>query len=524
MNFPVSYSQRRKWLLATTVIFGALAAPAGAYVLRDTDPRIEEMIAALPDTKASATVKPINVEDVKDLVVAKAAAHGVPTDLARAVVQVESDYDPATTGGVGEVGLMQIKYETARILGYGGTLWELYDPETNIEWGMRYLAGARRLADGDLCGTAMRYNGGHGLKRMSRATTIYCNKVKRVLGLPPDPVPVADVRDDGKRKDAAEKKQDERNDKTAGKRDKATIKLAAAERKTETPAKNAKADMKISAKADTKANAKTADTARQNGTTQGTKDTRTAQANRDKPADRKVAAADARAAAASAKHLKIADAKQETTAKKIKLAELADKKIAPAVAAKPQKMAEAKQGASTKNTRSAEPIDKKITAAAAAKPQKMAEAKQGASTKNIRSAEPIDKKTAVNATVKQAKLAEAKQQTAAKTSKQIAPADKKITVAAAAKQPKAVETKQAIAAKHTKPVEPAAKAATAAAAQAPPAPMKNAVRKHDKKLDHSAVTHVGRTQPVQPDLVQAGGAIAAPAESRIRIADHRVSE
>jgi hypothetical protein len=495
MNCPVNQihlqrrRRRRAWLLATTMIVGALAAPAGAYVLGDNDPRMEELTAALPDTKASAAVaaKPINVEDVKDLVIAKAAAHGVPTELARAVVQVESDYAVGMTGSVGEVGLMQIKYETARILGYSGTLWELYEPETNIEWGMRYLAGARRLADGDLCGTVMRYNGGHGLKRMSRATTIYCNKVKRVLGLPADPVPVAELRDDGKRKDAPEKKQDERNDRTAAKRDKTTVKLAAAERKTEAAANNTK----TSAKTDTKANARTADTAKQNAKAQGTKDTKTAQVNRDKPADRKVAAAAAKATAVAAKHSKVADAKQET--KKVKLAEVADKKMAAAVAAKPQKIAEAKQETSMKKTKSVE---------------------------------PIDKKSAVSATAKQAKVAEAKQPVTAKNSKQIAPADKKITIAAATKQPKVadVKQKQETPAKHTRPVEPAAKATAATAAPVASTKVKSAARKHDKKLDQSAVTHAGATATVQADLVQTSGAVAAPAESRIRIADHRVSE
>lgn len=485
MNLPVNQNHRRAWLLATTMFFGALAIPAGAYVLRDTDPRMEEITAALPDTKASATAvaKPINVEDVKDLVVAKAAAHGVPTELARAVVQVESDYDARTTGSVGEVGLMQIKYETARILGYTGTLWDLYDPETNIEWGMRYLAGARRLADGDLCGTVMRYNGGHGLKRMSRATTIYCNKVKRVLGLPPDPVPVADARDD-QRKDALEKKQDDR---AAAKREKAPVKLAAAaERKTEAAAKNEKTNAKIDAKTSVKTAERRPDANKQNTKTP---DTKTAQANRDKPADRKVATAEVKTAAAAAKHSKVVELKQETTAKKSKIVEPAGNKTAVSAAAKHPKAAEAKQQTATKNGKLVEPTDKKITVAAAAK---------------------------------QPKVPEPKQQTAAKNTKLVEPADKKTAVAAAAKQPKVAEAKQEAPAKHTKPAEPAAKGTAATTAQASPAPVKSA-RKHDRKLDQSAVNHAGATQTTQADLMQAG-ASATPVEPRIRIADHRVSE
>jgi len=231
MNVHIKKTYRCRYLLTTTIIFAAVAVPAYAYMLRDNDARTEEIKAALPEAKAPTALvsKGINVDDVKDMVAAKAAAHGVPTDLARAVVQVESDYDIGLTGSVGEVGLMQIKFETARLLGYTGTLWELYEPETNIEWGMRYLAGARRLADGDLCGTAMRYNGGHGLKRMSRATTVYCNKIKRVLGLPTDSVPNGDPRDDRKDMVAARKDQSRRPEMFAAKQDKpAVVKLAAA--------------------------------------------------------------------------------------------------------------------------------------------------------------------------------------------------------------------------------------------------------------------------------------------------------
>ena len=40
---------------------------------------------------------------------------------------------------------MQIKPATARMIGYRGTTKALYDPETNIRWGMQYLAMAHQL-------------------------------------------------------------------------------------------------------------------------------------------------------------------------------------------------------------------------------------------------------------------------------------------------------------------------------------------------------------------------------------------
>ena len=68
-----------------------------------------------------------------------ARANGVPYALARAVVQVESGFRASARGGVGEIGLMQLRKSTARGMGYRGSTRALYNPETNIKYGMRYL-------------------------------------------------------------------------------------------------------------------------------------------------------------------------------------------------------------------------------------------------------------------------------------------------------------------------------------------------------------------------------------------------
>ncbi|MCB4770849.1 transglycosylase SLT domain-containing protein [Ancylobacter sp. Lp-2] len=115
------------------------------------------------------------------LVDREARANGVPIALARAVVRIESNWNPGVTGSAGEVGLMQIKPLTARGLGYQGTRKALYDPATNIKWGMRYLAGAYQLAAGDTCGTVMRYQGGHGTTRMSNIARSYCSKARTLM-------------------------------------------------------------------------------------------------------------------------------------------------------------------------------------------------------------------------------------------------------------------------------------------------------------------------------------------------------
>ena len=111
-----------------------------------------------------------------------ARQHGVPSDLAHAIVRVESNFNPKARGRTGEVGLMQIKLATARLMGYRGSRKGLYDPEINIKYGMKYLGGAHKLSGGDTCGTVLCYNVGHGAKRMNRISSRYCKKVQKIIG------------------------------------------------------------------------------------------------------------------------------------------------------------------------------------------------------------------------------------------------------------------------------------------------------------------------------------------------------
>ncbi len=88
-----------------------------------------------------------------DIITKYAKSYGVPVDLAHAVVRVESNFNPKARGSAGEVGLMQIKPATARAMGYRGKTKGLYDPETNIRYGMKYLSKAHELGGGETCGT-----------------------------------------------------------------------------------------------------------------------------------------------------------------------------------------------------------------------------------------------------------------------------------------------------------------------------------------------------------------------------------
>ncbi len=65
------------------------------------------------------------------------------------------------------------------MMGYTGSTNGLFDPETNIKFGMKYLGKAQKLGGGTTCGTILKYNAGHAAKRMNPVSPAYCNKVKR---------------------------------------------------------------------------------------------------------------------------------------------------------------------------------------------------------------------------------------------------------------------------------------------------------------------------------------------------------
>lgn len=171
----------------TAFVPGAFAQPAAEAAPKTLVEVFRANAAKKADQTTTASVAPGMAKGVKqrspyDAIIAKyAKQHGIPLALAHGVVRTESNYRANARGAAGEVGLMQIKPATARGLGYKGSTKGLYDPETNIRYGMKYLAGAHKLGGGDVCGTILRYNAGHGAKRMNKISAAYCAKVKKFM-------------------------------------------------------------------------------------------------------------------------------------------------------------------------------------------------------------------------------------------------------------------------------------------------------------------------------------------------------
>jgi soluble lytic murein transglycosylase-like protein len=109
------------------------------------------------------------------LVATHAAANGVPESLVHRVIVRESRYHPGVVGRGGAIGLMQIKLATARGLGYTGDAAGLRDPNTNLTYAVKYLAGAYRAANGNHDRAVAYYAGGYyyAAKRLAARTSAW---------------------------------------------------------------------------------------------------------------------------------------------------------------------------------------------------------------------------------------------------------------------------------------------------------------------------------------------------------------
>lgn len=104
------------------------------------------VVVALGSSAAAETQSRGNLDA---LIAAHAAANGVPEALVRRVIVRESGYNAGLVGRGGATGLMQIKLATARGMGYSGSAAGLLDPDTNMRYAVKYLAGAYRAAGGN---------------------------------------------------------------------------------------------------------------------------------------------------------------------------------------------------------------------------------------------------------------------------------------------------------------------------------------------------------------------------------------
>jgi soluble lytic murein transglycosylase-like protein len=107
--------------------------------------------------------------DLASSIVDVAQAEGIDPELAFRLVKLESDFNVHATSPVGALGLTQVMPSTAKYYVKGVTREKLYDPNTNLRVGFRYLRGLVDEYHGDVRLALLVYNRGPVAVAKSRA-------------------------------------------------------------------------------------------------------------------------------------------------------------------------------------------------------------------------------------------------------------------------------------------------------------------------------------------------------------------
>lgn len=155
------------------LIAGAGLAALGAFASTRTLHRQIHSPASLPQGSVEVQADAFRLPTwdraaLEPYIQEAAAAHGVAPDLVRAVIQVESQFNPLAVSPVGARGLMQLMPGTARDLGVSNA----FDPRQNVLGGVKYLSSLLQRFDGNVALALAGYNAGP-------------EKVARFRGVPP---------------------------------------------------------------------------------------------------------------------------------------------------------------------------------------------------------------------------------------------------------------------------------------------------------------------------------------------------
>src|ERR1700743_3439004 len=118
---------------------GALTRLSGVFLVK---PSLALACAAALAAFGFARAAQAGKSDFDAMIATHAKANHVPEALVHRVIVRESKYHPELVGHGGTIGLMQIKLATAKGLGYSGDAEGLRDPDTNLTFAVKYLAGA----------------------------------------------------------------------------------------------------------------------------------------------------------------------------------------------------------------------------------------------------------------------------------------------------------------------------------------------------------------------------------------------
>lgn len=125
----------KKTLAVTTLILLAAAASAEVKIEVGADGRMHMFNVGPTARHGAPAVRRVPTGDLVRLIESHSRRQRLDAGLVRAVVQVESGYNPYARSRKGAMGLMQLMPTTARHLRVG----DPYDPDENLRGGTEYL-------------------------------------------------------------------------------------------------------------------------------------------------------------------------------------------------------------------------------------------------------------------------------------------------------------------------------------------------------------------------------------------------
>ena len=130
-----------------------------------------QLASQMTGQKMEMSAQALAINGASDMRVASiiremAPSYGVPTWFALRIANVESGYNPYARGRAGEIGVYQLKCQTARGMGFSGNCLDLTDARTNVRWGLKHLSLAIQSSGGNLKLAASKHNGGLGRKSL----------------------------------------------------------------------------------------------------------------------------------------------------------------------------------------------------------------------------------------------------------------------------------------------------------------------------------------------------------------------
>ena len=116
---------------------------------------------SVPETKRSNRVVRVRAHPYRTEVEQLASRYGLSPNLVSALMAVESDFDPTAISSKGAQGLMQLM----PLIAQHYRVYNPFNPQQNIEGGIRFLSDLLQLFDNQLPLAIAAYNGGEGLVR-----------------------------------------------------------------------------------------------------------------------------------------------------------------------------------------------------------------------------------------------------------------------------------------------------------------------------------------------------------------------